>query len=52
MIFSSFLIYDSLSLSLSLCGQNNEGGYDDGFVDVKNVEVSGIAENGPFYLAG
>ena len=40
---SSFLIYDSLS------GQNNERGCDDGFVDVKSVEVSGIAEKGPFF---
>ena len=44
------LIYDSLSLSLSLSGQNNERGYDDGFVDVKSVEVSSIDENGPFFL--
>ena len=42
----------SLSLSLSLCGQNNEGGCDDGFVDVKSVEVSGIVKKGLFYLAG
>ena len=44
---SSFLIYDSLSLSLS--GQNNERGYDDSFVDVKSVEDLGIAENGSFF---
>ena len=44
---SSFLIYDSLSPSFS--GQNNEKGCDDGFVDVKSVEVSGIAEKGPFF---
>ena len=44
---SSFLIYDSLSLSLS--GQNNERGCDDGFVDFKSVEVSGIAENDLFF---
>ena len=42
----------SLSLSLSLSGQNNEGSCDDGFVDVKSVEVSGIGEKGPFYSAG
>ena len=41
---SSFLIYDSLSLSLSLSLDNNERGCDDGFVDVKSVEVSGIVE--------
>ena len=46
---SSFLIYDSLSLSLSLSGQNNERGCDNGFVDVKSVEVSGIAENDLFF---
>ena len=40
----------SLSLSLSL--QNNERGCDDGFVDVKSVEVLGIAKKGLFYLAG
>ena len=46
-----FLIYDSLSLSLSLSlsGQNNERGCDDGFVDVKSVEVSSIAKKGPFF---
>ena len=47
---SSFLIYDSFSLSLS--GHNNERGYDDGFVNVKSVEVSVIAKKGPFYFAG
>ena len=63
MNLSSFLIYDSIFdsfffsdlwffLSLSLSGQNNEGGCDDGFVYVKSAEVSGIAEKGPFYLAG
>ena len=46
---SSFLIYDSLSLSLSLSGQNNERGCDDSFVDVKSVEDSGIAEKGSFF---
>ena len=39
----------SLSLSLSLCGQKKERGCDDGFVDVKSVEVSGIAEKGLFF---
>ena len=39
----------SLSLSLSLSRQNNERGCDDGFVDVKSVEVLGIAEKGPFF---
>ena len=39
----------SLSLSLSLSGHNNERGCDDGFVDVKSVEVSGIAEKGPVF---
>ena len=34
----------SLSLSLSLSLDNNERGCDDGFVDVKSVEVSGIVE--------
>ena len=38
------------SLSLSLCGQNNERDCDDGFVDVKSVEVSSISENGPRLL--
>ena len=42
---SYFLIYDSLSLSLS--GQNKERDCDDGFVDVKSVEVSSISEKGP-----
>ena len=41
----------SLSLSLSLW-THNERGCDDGFVDVKSVEDSGIVERGPFYLAG
>ena len=36
-------------LSLSFFGQNNERGCDDGFVDVKSVEISGIAEKGPFF---
>ena len=49
----SFLLFWSvtlsLSLSLSLCGKINERGCDDGFVDVKSVEVSGIAEKGPFF---
>ena len=40
------------SLSLSLSRQNNERGCDNGFVDVKSVEVLGIAEKGLFYLAG
>ena len=44
---SSFLIYDSFFLSLSLSGQNNERGCDDGFVDVKSVKVSSITEKGP-----
>ena len=39
-------------LSLSLSRQNNERGCDDGFVDVKSVEVLGIVEKGLFYLAG
>ena len=47
--FFSCLIYDSFFLSLPLSGQNNERGCDDGFVDVKSVEVSGIAEKGPFF---
>ena len=38
-----------LSLSLSLSGQNNERGCDDGFVDVKRVEVSSIVEKGSFF---
>ena len=47
----SFLLFWSmiLSLSLSLSGQNNERGCDDGFVDFKSVEVSGIAENDLFF---
>ena len=49
MTLSSFLIYDSFFLSLSLSGHNNERGCDDGFVDVKSVEVSSIAEKGPFF---
>ena len=51
---SSFLIYDSffLSLSLSLSGHNNERGCDDGFVDVKSVDVSGIVERASFTWRG
>ena len=41
----------ALSLSLSL-DTYNERGCDDGFVDVKSVEDSGVVERGPFYLAG
>ena len=39
-----------LSLSLSLSGKNNERDCDDGFVDVKSVEVSSISEKGPRLL--
>ena len=49
---SSFLIYDSFFLSLSLSGHNNERGCDDGFVDVKSVEVSGIVERVRFTWRG
>ena len=49
---TNFLNISSLSLSLSLSRQNNERGCDDGFVDVKSVEVLGIAKKGLFYLAG
>ena len=49
---SSFLIYDSFFLSLSLSGHNNERGCDDGFVDVKSVEVSGIVERIRFAWRG
>ena len=49
---SSFLIYDSFVLSLSLSGHNNERGCDDGFVDVKSVEVSGIVERVRFTWRG
>ena len=48
--FSDLWFSLSLSLSLSLCGQKKERGCDDGFVDVKSVEVSGIAEKGPFFV--
>ena len=45
-----FFFFDLwFSLSLSLSGQNNERGCDDGFVDFKSVEVSGIAENDLFF---
>ena len=45
-----FFFFDLwFSLSLSLSGQNNERGCGDGFVDIKSVEVSGIAENDLFF---
>ena len=49
----SLSLFLSLSLSLSLSLDTyNERGCDDGFVDVKSVEVLGIAKKGLFYLAG
>ena len=50
-VFVSFLLFRSmiLSFSLSLWGQKKETGCDNGFVDVKRLEVSGIAEKGLFF---